>query len=1002
MPIEDYLPDLVDLTPVGPIRSAVNVLGQIISPSTRQPAPNLNSVARTVGESRRRTRQGAPRRTNQRLASVDDYIRQFGAASQADLARQYTNARQSIVRRVRDAGQRERALANFDADPRIQAMRQLIGYERMTTRRSELQDIARTALQRRSQLIDETARRQAHTDEDGSGGWGESINDFGAAIRAGILRNTFGLGERAVARGLYHTGNAGNLDYDETLQAVRANTDENMGRSMTGNILGAIVSGGGLGAAAGGLARRGAARLASSAAPALARGGRVIRALTNADEGFTLANAGRAALAGGLGAGAQAIGEESDNPITDTLIGAAGAPIIGGLIHGARAGARNLASFARPYSSNVSRGLREVVTENPDAVLARHTDLQSRTRAPVPLVAALRGQDYDRVVERAVRNSPDSAEIAQGHGENYLRGFMNRMLQHVNRAGTDADAMFTTRGDLLGLRRQQADEMMAPIADSEVDLNELELDDLERQMTRQIGGRIVGLNKRLDEALSDISEDDMARFGINPEDVGIARSILSDWGLAKPVTATVREMDALRRSLNAAARGSYASNPANSMAFKNASHAISEFIADRYPRYQEMVDQYAANSRMIEGFETASAGRRAEDLDDIDLIDNLNTPEGRVGLRAGELFRQREAVSNRPTAAMSTARDLASRGNLTRPFDTAPNAARPGTVTLHMGGQPAADLADAAEAETSVLNRMLDTSRLSNIDEDRVGELNFMDVARLAALGGSLVETKIRVVSNLLKSFFGNTPTPLNKKVANELTEMLFSQDPATIQRAIDTMQRAGIDPQQALRQVQNAFGRNIGRGAALAGMNNTNVSDYEQPSIEETSESPETPVDDADQVGQPEGQEGVPVALQDSPYGQNLQYVYDNESPELLDLFDRVIHQESRGSQHGADGLPLESSAGAIGVAQVMPETAPEAARLAGLPWDENAYRHDEAYNRLLGMAYLSEMLRRYNGDVTSALVAYNAGPRWGDRFNAGDPSLPQETIDYLHNILG
>lgn len=90
---------------------------------------------------------------------------------------------------------------------------------------------------------------------------------------------------------------------------------------------------------------------------------------------------------------------------------------------------------------------------------------------------------------------------------------------------------------------------------------------------------------------------------------------------------------------------------------------------------------------------------------------------------------------------------------------------------------------------------------------------------------------------------------------------------------------------------------------------------------------------------------------------------------------FNLLIGTESSGRQFGADGKPLTSSAGAVGIAQVMPKTAPEAARMAGLPWDENRYKNDPDYNKALGKAYFGAQLRAFDGDVQKAWAAYNAG---------------------------
>ena len=89
-----------------------------------------------------------------------------------------------------------------------------------------------------------------------------------------------------------------------------------------------------------------------------------------------------------------------------------------------------------------------------------------------------------------------------------------------------------------------------------------------------------------------------------------------------------------------------------------------------------------------------------------------------------------------------------------------------------------------------------------------------------------------------------------------------------------------------------------------------------------------------------------------------------------------RVIKQESGGKQFDREGRPLTSSAGAIGIAQVMPRTAPEAARLAGVEFDPVRYRNDAEYNETIGRAYFNKQIKDFGGDVEKAAAAYNAGP--------------------------
>lgn len=133
-------------------------------------------------------------------------------------------------------------------------------------------------------------------------------------------------------------------------------------------------------------------------------------------------------------------------------------------------------------------------------------------------------------------------------------------------------------------------------------------------------------------------------------------------------------------------------------------------------------------------------------------------------------------------------------------------------------------------------------------------------------------------------------------------------------------------------------------------------------------------------------------------------------------DLFTAAVGQESGGRQFDASGNPLTSPAGAVGIAQVMPGTAPEAAQLAGLPWDEQRYRNDAQYNHTLGKAYLDQQLKKYGGNPVLALAAYNAGPGKVDEWikQIGDPrkgeisnegfanSIPYgETQNYVANVM-
>ncbi len=105
------------------------------------------------------------------------------------------------------------------------------------------------------------------------------------------------------------------------------------------------------------------------------------------------------------------------------------------------------------------------------------------------------------------------------------------------------------------------------------------------------------------------------------------------------------------------------------------------------------------------------------------------------------------------------------------------------------------------------------------------------------------------------------------------------------------------------------------------------------------------------------------------------------------------VIRQESR---FQADVL---SSAGAVGLMQLMPRTAAEAARLEKMPKPRRKDLLRPAVNVRLGASYLSRLVKAYGGDYIRAVAAYNGGEaavdRWWSRSN-GDPAAFLEGINY------
>ena len=113
-------------------------------------------------------------------------------------------------------------------------------------------------------------------------------------------------------------------------------------------------------------------------------------------------------------------------------------------------------------------------------------------------------------------------------------------------------------------------------------------------------------------------------------------------------------------------------------------------------------------------------------------------------------------------------------------------------------------------------------------------------------------------------------------------------------------------------------------------------------------------------------------------------------------DWIKAVIRMESGGRTLSDDNQPITSTAGAMGIMQVMPETYQDMRQQYGLGEDP----HDPRDNILAGTAYLSWLKEKYG--YPKMFAAYNAGPATleAQSTSQGKGKLPKETRNYVKRI--
>ena len=98
-------------------------------------------------------------------------------------------------------------------------------------------------------------------------------------------------------------------------------------------------------------------------------------------------------------------------------------------------------------------------------------------------------------------------------------------------------------------------------------------------------------------------------------------------------------------------------------------------------------------------------------------------------------------------------------------------------------------------------------------------------------------------------------------------------------------------------------------------------------------------------------------------------------------------------------------STAGAMGLMQIMPHVAKQTAKNIGIKYHKNKLTSDPIFNTKLGVNHMQELLEKYNNSYILSIAAYNAGAKAVNKWieNNGDPRLmktEEEIINWMEQI--
>lgn len=801
-------------------------------------------------------------RFRQRPANVEPESAEAYAHMWQDLppeqARQaYTRGRQRVEALARNnPTQRTRLLAQYNQRPATQALRILGGLQRYSTPRASISEVARKALgalilRSNSTLEPNTemegverradaarinfAERAYPTSPEVQGPLGMSDRP----LLAGIGRGMFGIPERveAVRAGEYgtrprRTSNRRSeedraraaaepferLTYDERLAALRASRDRTMAQNpvagFVGQVGGNVLSG--LGAL--GVVRAVGGAAASSASPIISRGGNFLQNLTRLERGGggwgALRNVGRVSLGGAAGGGAQAAGE-GGNVLEGATIGAVAAPVFHGAVRlgsGAARGVRNILGF-EPVEQILAR-----YVQTPPAQIQSRMNARAAKGLPSSIYEVLPLRDRqaldDALARMPAKARERTAALVQQRAGNMARETSEQTRRIINpRADTIraeiANDLAASRGGgaptpeeiALAHRASRSPLDMEDVADAEA-----------RNIMRPYDDREAYTN--VSELLPQHPVQRGATTEMVADDPDVASMIRSASGTLRiadrPVT--VRDITAIMSTLSRTINRSsdHIERGTADRAMQHLEDILARDHPDVLPAVTRMREAYASRMRMMEGVTEGAQGRLRENVDPSSTRASrtarnaYDTPEGSSGRTLGQAGQLERDLGGSPDTVIRNLGKIA----------TDPTRQR--AISENLGDATAGEnIADVAREQTRSARRLAGLDKEAAEEGGTDGVHVMQNLMMLSP--NTLPSTKAFALSRLVS---GAIRIP--ERQARSLVNMLFSQNPTQISRAVGMLERMGGPGRSVVRD--------IATGAFLAPDNALEVVEEEIP----------------------------------------------------------------------------------------------------------------------------------------------------------------------------